>query len=78
VRARLRRAAIGLAFVLAASCTSSAPPGASPSGPEKVTITAQTATELAGVVTAWETAIGKKDLAGFQATIDLTRAAFRR
>ena len=78
MRARLRGAALAIAVVLFAACNASAPPAASPSGPEKVTITERTAAELAGVVTAWETAIGKKDLAGFQATIDLTRAAFRR
>jgi hypothetical protein len=71
----VRRAAIALALVLAA-CTSTATPVAS--GPEKVAITDQTAPELVGVMNAWQTAIGKKDLTGFQATIDLTRAAFRR
>ena len=71
----LRRAAIALSFLLAA-CTPSAAPTAS--GPEKVTITDKTASELVAVMNAWETALGKKDLTGFQATIDLTRAAFRR
>lgn len=71
----LRRAAIALSLVFAA-CTSSATP--TPSGPEKVTITDKTASELVAVMNAWQTALGKKDLTGFQSTIDLTRAAFRR
>jgi hypothetical protein len=71
----LRRAAIALSLVVAA-CTSSVAP--TPSGPEKVTVTDKTASELVAVMNAWETALGKKDLTGFQATIDLTRAAFRR
>jgi ABC-type glycerol-3-phosphate transport system substrate-binding protein len=71
----LRRLSIALALVLAA-CSSAAPP--SPSGPEKVAITAKTASELLAVMNAWQAAIAKKDLTGFQATIDLTRAAFRR
>jgi len=71
----LHRAAIAFALVLSA-CTSAAPPA--PSGPEKIAITGQTAAELVAVMNAWETAIGKKDLLGFQATIDLTRPAFRR
>ena len=73
----LRRLSIALAIV-GAACTSSASPAASPSGPEKITVTDKTASELVAVMNAWEAAIGKKDLAGFQATIDLTRAAFRR
>ncbi|HEY8806093.1 MAG TPA: hypothetical protein VIN70_00725 [Candidatus Limnocylindria bacterium] len=72
---RYRPAAVALALLLTA-CTFSATP--TPSGPEKVTITDKTAAELVAVMNAWETAIGKKDLAGFQTTIDLTRAAFRR
>jgi hypothetical protein len=71
------RAAIALALVLAA-CTPPATPAASPSGPEKVTITDRTAVELVAVMNAWQAAIGRKDLTGFQATVDLTRAAFRR
>ncbi|MDP9245589.1 MAG: hypothetical protein M3O64_02950 [Chloroflexota bacterium] len=73
--AGLRAIAIALAIVLAA-CTSSATPA--PSGPERLTVTDKTASELVAVMTAWQTAIGKKDLTGYQSTIDLTRAAFRR
>jgi len=72
---RLRGGAIVLALALAA-CTPSATPA--PSGTEQVTVTDRTATELVAVMNAWQTAIAKKDLTGFQATIDLTRAAFRR
>src|SRR5206468_11004212 len=71
----LRRLAIALAFVLV-SCTPTAAPVAS--GPEKVAITDKTASELVAVMTTWQQALAKKDLTGFQATIDLTRAAFRR
>jgi hypothetical protein len=73
-----RRAALALAFVLLipAACTPTAAPVAS--GPEKVAITDKTASELVAVMTAWQQALAKKDLTGFQATIDLTRAAFRR
>ena len=71
----LHRTILALALVLAA-CTSSAPP--TPSGPEKVALTDKTASELIAVMTAWQAALSKKDLTGFQATIDLTRAAFRR
>src|SRR5205807_1262976 len=38
----------------------------------------KTASELVAVMTTWQQAVAKKDLTGFQATIDLTRAAFRR
>jgi len=74
----LRRLSIALALVLLipAACTSTATPVAS--GPEKVAITDKTASELVAVMTAWQQALAKKDLTGFQATIDLTRAAFRR
>ena len=71
----VRRPAIALALVLAACTSSSAPTSA---GPEKITVTDKTASELVAVFGASETAMGKKDLVGFQATIDLTRAAFRR
>jgi len=71
-----RRAALVLALVLAA-CSAPAPAAVS-SGPEPVTVTDRTASELVAVVSAWQTALGKKDLSGFQATIDLTRPAFRR
>jgi hypothetical protein len=71
----LHRAAVGLAFVLAACAPAIAPLA---SGPEKVVITDKTASELVAVMSTWQTAIGKKDLTGFQATIDLTRPAFRR
>jgi len=78
VTAALRRAArvfAVLAFVLAACTPASAP---LPSGPEKVAITDKTASEIVAVLNAWQQALAKKDLTGFQATIDLTRAAFRR
>ena len=74
----MRRALIALAIVTLSACSTAAPPSASPSGPEKVTITDKTATELLAVYNASQTALGKKDLTGFQATIDLTRAAYRR
>ena len=67
----LRRLSIALALVLA-SCTTAAPVA---SGPEKVAITDKTASELVAVMNAWQQALVKKDLTGFQATIDLTRAA---
>jgi len=75
VTAGARFLSIAFALVLAACATASAP---APSGPEKVTVTATTASELVSVMTAWQTALGKRDLAGFQATIDLSRPAFRR
>lgn len=75
---RAHRALIAIALVALAACSTPAPPVASPSGPEKVTVTDKTAAELLAVYNASQTALGKKDLTGFQATIDLTRAAFRR
>jgi hypothetical protein len=75
VTSGFRRATVALALALVA-CTSSVPP--TPSGPEKVAIADKTPAELVAVMNAWETAIGRKDLTGFQATIDLTRPAFRR
>ena len=71
----LRRAAIALALVLAACAPSTTP---APTGPEKVTVTADTASQLVAVMNAWQAALSTKDLTGFQATIDLTRPAFRR
>lgn len=67
-----------VALVAVSACSIAAPPAASPSGPEKVAITGKTAGELLAVYNASQTALGRKDLTGFQATIDLTRAAFRR
>jgi hypothetical protein len=61
-----------------AACTASTEPTPSPSGPEKVTITDRTPAELAAVYNASQVALARKDLTGFQATIDLTRPAFRR
>jgi len=75
VRADRRFAAIALAILLAACAPASAP---APSGPEKVTVSSTTASELVSVMTAWQAALGKKDLSWFQATIDLSLPAFRR
>jgi hypothetical protein len=72
-----RRAILAIAVLLVA-CTPAITTEPSPPGPQKATITDKTPSELAAVMNAWQTAIGKKDLTGFQATIDLTRAAFRR
>jgi hypothetical protein len=72
-----RRAILAIAVLLVA-CTPAITTEPSPSGPQKVAITDKTPSELVAVMSAWQTAIGKKDLTGFQATIDLTRAAFRR
>jgi len=76
----MRRTFALLATLLfaAAACSTATPPAASPSGPEKVTITNTTSAELLAVYNASQTALSNKDLTGFQATIDLTRAAFRR
>jgi len=74
----LRRGLVVLALVTLSACSTAAPPAASPSGPEKVTITDKTASELLAAFNASQSALAKKDLTGFQATIDLTRAAFRR
>jgi hypothetical protein len=74
----MRRVLAVLALIALAACSTAAPPAASPSGPEAVTITDKTAVELLTVYNASQTALAKKDLTGFQATIDLTRAAFRR
>ena len=71
-----RRAALVLALSLAAC--SSPPPAVAVSSPEKVTITADTPSELKAVIVARASALQRKDLKGFQATIDLTRGAFRR
>jgi hypothetical protein len=75
---RLGRSFIVLALVTLSACSTAAPPAATPSGPEKVTITDKTGAELLAVFNASQTALSRKDLAGFQATVDLTRAAFRR
>lgn len=72
----VRPAALGLVLVLVAC--SAPPPAAAPSGPEKIAISDKTPAELAAVMRAAQAALAKKDLTGFQATIDLTRAAFRR
>ncbi len=74
----MRRVLVVLALVTLSACSTAAPPAASPSGPEKVTITDKTASELLAAYNASQSALAKKDLTGFQATIDLTRAAFRR
>ena len=74
----IRRVLVVLALVTTSACSTAAPPAASPSGPEKVTVTDKTAPELLAVYNASQSALGKKDLTGFQATIDMTRAAFRR
>lgn len=66
-----------LVFV-GAACSTALPPAASPSGPQKVAITGTTAAELLAVYNASQNALARKDLSGFQATVDLTRAAFRR
>jgi hypothetical protein len=73
----VRRAILAIAVLLVA-CTPAITTEPSPSGPQKATITDKTPSELVAVMNAWQTAIGKKDLTSFQATIDLTRAAFRR
>ena len=75
---RAARALAAVALALLAACTAATPPAPSPSGPEKATITAQTPAELLAVYDAAQTALAAKDLAGFQKTIDLTRAAYRR
>ena len=62
----------------AVACSTTTPPAASPSAPEKVVITDKTNGELVAVYNAYQTALSRKDLTGFQATIDLTRPAFRR
>jgi len=77
VTSSLRRASGALALILAA-CTASPAPAASPVGTEKAVVTERTASELAAVMSAWQGALARKDLTGFQATIDLTRPAFRR
>jgi hypothetical protein len=71
------RLAIVLALICSA-CTASIEPAASPAVPEKVAITDRTPAELAAVLAAWQLALVRKDLTAFQATIDLTRPAFRR
>lgn len=73
-----RRTLLALTLVTLSACSTAAQASPSPSGPEKVTITDTTAAELLAVYNASQAALAKKDLTGFQATIDLTRAAFRR
>ena len=75
---RIRRALLVLGLVALSACSSAVPPVASPSGPEKVTITATTAAEILAVYNNYQSALTRKDLTGYQATIDLTRAAYRR
>lgn len=76
---RAARALAGLILATLSACSAATlAPAASPSGPEKVTITAQTPAELLAVYDAAQAALEAKDLAGFQRTIDLTRAAYRR
>ena len=75
---RINRALLVLGLVALTACSTAAPPAASPSGPEKVTITSTTAAEILAVYNSSQSALARKDLTGFQATIDLTRAAYRR
>lgn len=74
----IRRALLVFGLVALSACSTAAPPDASPAGPEKVTITATTAAEILAVYNSSQSALARKDLTGFQATIDLTRAAYRR
>ena len=71
-----------LTLAVLGSCV--APPTANPSSgsarpsPTKVEITSSTPAELESVMAARIRAMGSKDLTAFQATVDLTRPAFRR
>jgi len=75
---KIRRALLVFGLVALSACSTTTPPDASPAGPEKVTITATTAAEILAVYNSSQSALARKDLTGFQATIDLTRAAYRR
>ena len=66
-----------LALLLVAACEV-APAQSSPTVSERVNIGPDTQRELEAVLQKKSDAIRRQDLSGFQATIDLTRAAFRR
>jgi hypothetical protein len=73
------RRALALAALagILASCIGASPP-ASPSPATAVGITATTLTEIEAALQVRIQALANRDLAGFQAAIDLTRPAFRR
>jgi hypothetical protein len=75
----LRRGVLALALVTACTAvpSSAVTPSASPP-PAKVEITASTPAELEAVMKERLRALQAKDLPAFQATVDLTRLAFRR
>jgi hypothetical protein len=76
------RALVGAAtvLVLAASCVSDAPAPSGSASPTAiaVAVTDKTRADLQGVLIEREAALATKDLKRFQATIDVSRPAFRR
>jgi len=78
----VRGASLALALAVLAGCT--APPAVEPSpsaaspSPAAVQITSSTSAEIESVIAERLRAMGAKDLTAFQATVDLTRPAFRR
>jgi hypothetical protein len=74
----MRKALASAAFAaILAGCVGASPPAsAPPSGP--IRITATTLTEIEAALQVRIQALANKDIAGFQAAIDLTRPAFRR
>jgi hypothetical protein len=78
----LKIASFGLFLAIFAGCT--APPATEPSAsaaspsPAAVQITSSTRAEIESTIAERLRALGAKDLTAFQATVDLTRPAFRR
>jgi hypothetical protein len=65
--------------LLIAGCAQAAPAQPSPTTTATALVVNETTkTELAAVLQRRQTALSSRDLPGFQATVDLTRPAFRR
>jgi hypothetical protein len=78
----MRKVALSLVLALLSACASAPSAGPSPTASAsvspKVEITGATVSELEAVLGARLAAMKAKDLSAFQATVDLTRLAFRR
>lgn len=74
----MRRIALLLAVLALVTCTAAPTQTAAPSGPVKVTITAETKGELEAVLQKKADAARRQDLTAFQSTVDLSRSTFRR
>ena len=78
----MRRALLAVALAVLAACTppSAVEPSVSPASPTPppIQITSTTTAEIESAIAERLRAMGAKDLTAFQATVDLTRPAFRR